>query len=255
LLILFGVFMVLCFILSGCWLVDVKDFLTPEGPPKLKEIAKAYYLTELRKSTAADVLPLLYMPDYSLLSQSTSILAAQGEKKKGYKLWFTMVGFDENDLLAKRKYLMIADEKPKVLLSSPWAGMRFDGRLVLEGEVLEEPYADENARRIAMLRFAREAIHDDIAQVKQDNKAYEVCGAVINQSIEAVLTILEESPALAVRLSDKDGLDFVQQSFDRGKIGLTSDERTMTIKIRTGSFTSSFEKADDFDYSQEEETE
>jgi hypothetical protein len=245
---------VLCLTLSGCWLMDVKDFLTPEGPPKLKEIAKAFYLTELRKNTAADVLPLLYMPDYSLLSQSTSILAAQGEKKRGYKLWFTMVGFDENDLLAKRKYLMVADEKPKVLIpTQPWAGMRFDGKLVLEGEVLEEPYADENARRIAMLKFAREAIHDDIAQVKEDNKEYEICGAMINQSIEAVLTMLDESPALAVRLSDEDGLDFVQQSFDRGKIGLTSDERTMTIKIRTGSFTSSFKKSDNFDYSQEGE--
>jgi hypothetical protein len=247
--------MVLCFVLSGCWLLDVKDFLTPEGPPKLKEIAKTYYLTELRRSTAADVLPLIYMPECSLLSQSTSVLAAQGEKKRGYKLWFTMVSFDENDLLAKRKYLMVADEKPKVVLSSPWAGMRFDGRLVLEGEVLEEPYADENARRVAMLKFAREAIHDDIAEVKQDNKAYEVCGSVVNQSIEAVLTMLDESPAIAAKLSDEDGLDFVQQSFDRGKIGMTSDERTMTIKILTGSFTSSFKKADDFDYSQEEESE
>jgi hypothetical protein len=252
--ILFLFSVVLCFALSCCWLIDFKDFMTPEGPPKLKEIAKTYYLTELRKSTAADVLPLLYMPQYSLLSQSTSILAAQGEKKKGYKLWFTMVRFDENDLLAKRKYLMVADEKPKVLIpTQPWAGMRFDGRLVLEGEVLEEPYADENARRIAMLKFAREAIHDDIAEVKEDNKAYEVCGAMINQSIEATLTVLEHTPALAVRLSDEKGLDFEHRSFDRGKIGMTSDERTVTIRIRVGSFTGSFKRADNFDYSQEGE--
>lgn len=247
-------YVVLCIALSGCWLVDVKDFLAPEGPPKLKEIAKAYYLTELRKSTAADVLPLLYMPEHSLLSQSTSILAAQGEKKRGFKLWFTMVSFDENDLLAKRKYLMVADEKPKVLIpTQPWAGMRFDGNLVLEGEVLEEPYADENARRVAMLKFAREAIHDDIAEVKQDNKAYEVCGAIINQSIEAALTVLDHTPALAVKLSDEKGLDFEQRSFDSGRITMTSDERTMTIRIRLGSFTGSIDKGDNFDYSQETE--
>ena len=245
---------ILCLTLSCSWMYDAIDYIYPEGPPKLKEIAKTYYLTELRKSTAADVLPLLYMPDYALLSQSTRVLSALGVKKGGHKLWFTMVSFDENDLLAKRKYLIVVDEKPKVIIpTQPWAGMRFDGKLVLEGEVLEEPYADENARRIAFLKFAREAIHDDIAEVIQDNKDYEVCGGIINQSIEAVLTMLEQSPALAVRLSDKDGLDFVQQSFDRGKIGLTSDERTMTIKIRTGSFTSSFKKADNFDYSQETE--
>ncbi len=251
--ILFLFSVVLCFAISGCWLIDLKDFMMPEGPPKLKEIAKAYYLTELRKSTAADVLPLLYMPEHSLLSQSTKVLAAQGEKKKGHKLWFTMVSFDENDLLAKRKYLMIADEKPKVLPTLPWAGLRFDCRLVLEGEVLEEPYADENARRVAMLKFARETIHDDIAEVKEDNKAYEVCGAMINQSIEAVLTMLDHSPALAVKLSDEKGLDFEQRSFDSGKIGMTSDERTMTIRIRLGSFTGSFKKVEKFDYSQEGE--
>ncbi len=253
--ILFLLSAVLCLALSsGCWLIDLKDFVAPEGPPKLKEIARTYYLTELRHSTAADVLPLIYMPEYSLLSQSTSILAAQGEKKRGYKLWFTMVSFDENDLLAKRKYLMIADEKPKVLIpTQPWAGFRFDGRLVLEGKVLEEPYADENARRVAMLKFAREAIHDDIAEVREDNKNYDVCGAMINLSLETVLTMLDHSPALAAKLSDAKGLDFEQRSFDSGKIGMTSDERTMTIRIRLGSFTGSFEKVEEFDYSQETE--
>ncbi len=245
-LILVCVFLGLAF--SGCWILDVKDFVTPEGPPKDEEITKAYYLTELRKSTAADVLPLIYMPDYSLLSQSTKVLAAQGEKKKGYKLWFAIVSFDENDLLAKRKYLMIADEKPKVFLTQPWAGLRFDCRLVLEGEVLEEPYADENAHRIAMLKFARQAAHDDIAEVKADNKAFEVSGAMINQSIESVLTVLNESPALAAKLSDEKGLDFEHLSFDKGKIQMTNDERTMTIKLRTGSFTGKWNKVDKIDY-------
>lgn len=247
---------VLCFVPSGCWLVDVKDFMTPEGPPKDKEIAKAYYLTELRKSTAADVLPLVYMPEYALLSQSTKVLAALGEKKKGYKLWFTMVSFDENDLLAKRKYLMIADEKPKVFLTEPWAGLRFDCQLVLEGSVLEEPYADENARRVAMLKFARQAVHDDIAEVKADNKAFEVSGAMINQSLEAVLNILNDSPAVAARLSDEKGLDFKHASFDRGKIQMTSDQKTLVIKMRLGSFTGKWDEVDKIDYPpQPEETE
>lgn len=241
----------LAFTLSGCWLVDVKDFLTPEGPPEDQEIAMVYYLTELRRSTAADVLPLIYMPEHSLLSQSTSVLAAQGEKKKGYKLWFTLVSFDENDLLAKRKYLMIADEKPKVFLTQPWAGLRFDCRLVLEGDILDEPYADENARRIAMLKFARQAMHDDIAEVKADNKAFEISGAMVNQSLEAVLNVFDQSPALAKKLSDEKGLDFEHHSFDKGKIGMTSDERTMTIRMRLGSFAKKWDKADQFDYTPE----
>jgi len=104
-----------------------------------------------------------------------------------------------------------------------------------------------------MLKFAREAIHDDIAEVREDNKNYDVCGAMINLSLETVLTMLDHSPALAVKLSDEKGLDFEQRSFDSGKIGMTSDERTMTIRIRLGSFTGSFKKVEKFDYSQEGE--
>jgi hypothetical protein len=233
--------------------MDVKDFLTPEGPPKDKEIAKAYYLTELRHSTAADVLPLVYMPDYALLSQSTKVLASQGEKKKAHKQWFTLVSFDENDLLAKRKYLMIADEKPKVLLASPWTGLWFNCQLVLEGDILEQPYADENAHRIAMMKFARQATHDDIAEVKADNKAYEIAGGMINQAYEAVLAVLDQSPALAVRLSDEDGLDFADASFDRGTIRMTSDDKTMTVKMCLGSFTEKCEKLGNYDYTTEGE--
>ena len=73
---------VLCFILfsaifTGCVLRDLYNLAKPEGAPKDKEIAKAYHLTELRRSTASDVLPLIYMPDYSLLSQSAKVLASQ----------------------------------------------------------------------------------------------------------------------------------------------------------------------------------
>ncbi|MGD9109597.1 MAG: hypothetical protein PVG93_01535, partial [Phycisphaerales bacterium] len=189
-------------LLTGCVIRDLYYLFKPEGAPTDKEIAKAYHLTELRKSTAADVLPLIHMPDYSLLSQSTKVLASQGQKEKGYKIWFNMVAFDEDDLLAKRKYLMISDERPRVLLTEPWEGLRFDCQMVMEGEVLEEPYSDENARRIAVMKFARQMVHDDLEDVKSDNQAFEVCGAMINQALQTVLTDLEPSPALAAKLSD-----------------------------------------------------
>lgn len=240
--VLFGV------VLGGCILRDAYYLVRPEGAPKDKEIAKAYHLTELRKSTAADVLPLIYMPEYSLLSQSTKILASQGKKKKGYKIWFNMVAFDENDLLAKRKYLMISDEKPKVLFTEPWEGLRFDCKMVLEGEVLEEPYSDDNARRIAIMNFARQMVRDDIEEVKSDNKAFEVCGAMINQALQTVLIDLEASPALATRLSDPQGLAFAHLSFGRGKIQMVDDGRIMTIKMRLGSFTKKWDKVEDVNY-------
>jgi hypothetical protein len=240
-------------VLAGCMLQDFYYMVKPEGAPKDKDIAKAYHLTELRKSTAADVLPMIYMPDYSLLSQSTKVLASQGQKEKGRKIWFNMVAFDEDDLLAKRKYLMISDERPGVLLTltEPWEGLRFDCQMVLEGEVLEEPYSDENARRVAIMKFARQMVHDDIEEVKSDNQAFEVCGAMINQALQTVLTDIEPSPALATNLSDSKGLAFAHISFGRGKIQMVDDGRIMTIKMRLGSLTKRWGRADDTDYSEE----
>ena len=254
LLVLVGLCVVFAIVLSGCEEMGLTKWFKKNGLTD-KEIARAYHLTELRRSTAADVLPMIYMPDHSLLSQSAKVLAAQGDKKKGKKQWFTMVSFDENDLLAKRKYLMFVYDKPDQWFPVPSAGFRFDCQLVLEGEILEEPYADENTRQIAMMKFARQTVHDDIVEVKEDNKAFEISGAMINQSLEAVLRDLDESPALAAKLSDDAGLDFQHHSFDRGKIQMTSDEKTMTIKMRLGSFTKKFEKPEDVNYPPELEEE
>jgi hypothetical protein len=55
-----------------------------------------------------------------LISQSKSIIAAVGQSKKGYKTWFDMVAFDESELTARRKYVYIADERPKQLFVEPW---------------------------------------------------------------------------------------------------------------------------------------
>lgn len=228
---------------------DAYYFALPEGQPADSVLAKPYYLTELRKSTAADVLPMMYMPEYTLLSQSEKVLAAQGQKRKGTKKLYTMVSFDENDLLAKRKYLAVVDEKPRLIpLVSPWTGLKFDCQMVLEGDVLEEPYSNENARRIAILKFVQQMTHDDTLEVAPDNKVYEIFGAMVNQALEAVLLDLDESPALAGKISDAKGLKFQHVSFDRGKIQMTDDGKVVTVKMRLGSFTNGFEKVEDVNY-------
>jgi len=243
------------FVILGCIAEDAYYFVLRQGPPEDVVLAKPYHLTELRRSTAADVLPMMYMPEYTLLSQSTKVLATQGEKRKGTKKFYTMVTFDENDLLAKRKYIAIVDERPKVLFTEPWAGLRFDCQMILEGQTIEEPYADENARRVAILKFVRQMTHDDIIEVGPDNKEYEIFGAMINQALEAVLRYLDESPALAARISDIEGLQFEYASFGRGKIQMTDDEKVITVKMRLGSFTRGFEKVEDVNYPPELEEE
>jgi len=52
-----------------------------------------YELTTLKQSTSSDVLSIIQDSKTELLTQSESIVASWGEKKKGSVLWFNMVAF------------------------------------------------------------------------------------------------------------------------------------------------------------------
>jgi energy-converting hydrogenase A subunit M len=226
---------VLIFGLCGCVVRDTVKFLTPEWPPYDKQISGVYQQIQLKESTSADVLSQIHLPEHELLSQSKSVVASYGQKKKGFKRWLKMVAFDENELTAQRKYLFIEDERPKALFVEPWEGLAFDCEQVLTAEILDEPYADENARRIAILRWMLTSYRKDIDEVIPDNKDLEVCRGLVNQAIETVLVKLDSVPALATRLSDERGLKFEHISFDEGRIRMIIEDDIATVKIRLGS--------------------
>ena len=226
-----------CCYLSGCITFDVAEFAKPEFPPYSKEAHRGYYETELNVSNSADVLSTIYLPDYELLSQSKNIIASfGGKKKKGYKRWFKMVAFDEDDLKAKRKYLFIEDERPKFLFIEPWEGLKFDCEMMLASEILEEPYANENARRIAILRAVMETIRSDIREVAEDNKALDICGMMVNQSFENILVKLDSTPAIAKKLSDENGITYNHMSLKKAKIRMVVTDDIAIIKLRAGAY-------------------
>lgn len=232
-----------CLVFCGCrgtvW-GDSFEFLRPEGPPADVEVSESYYRTELKVTSAADVLSMVHMAQIEgekiqVFSQSESIIAVAGEKKRDYKKWLNMVAFDENELTAQRKYLLIVDERPKFLFIEPWEGLMFESQTVLNAEVLEEPYADENARRIAILTEVLESARADINELRTDNQVIDSCGMLINQALNTVLVKLESSPALATRLSDPNGLDFEHTSFDKGRIRMLVEEDNAAIRMLLGS--------------------
>ena len=110
----------------------------------------------VRLELSSDEWKSAFREEYELLSQSKSVIGSVGQKKSGYKMWMKMVSFDEDELTAKRKYVLIEDEKPKALFVEPWASFKFNCQMVLDAEVLDEPYSNENARRIAILIKAQE---------------------------------------------------------------------------------------------------
>jgi hypothetical protein len=221
--------------LCGCVVRDTVVFLTPERPPYDDEVSRVYHQTRLKESTSADVLSQIHLPQQELLSQSKSVVASYGQKKEGYKRWFKMVAFDENQLTAQRKYLFIEDERPKVLFVEPWEGLAFDCEQVLTPEILSKPYANENARRIEILKWMLKSFRKDVGEVSQDNKDLEICGALVNQAIETVLVRLDSVPALATRLSEEQGVQFEHVNFGKGRIRMDIKDDIATVKIRLGS--------------------
>ncbi len=238
-----------CFGLSGCWVADTLEFIRPEKAPSYDQISNGYSEIILKESTAADVLNTIYMSSHELLSQSKSVIASQGEKKEGYEIWFNMVSFNENELTAQRKYIFIIDEKPKVLFKEPRTGIIFDCAMVLDKEILEEPYSDENARRIAIFKRVHENIRNDIEQVGLDNRQMRICGMLINQAMEAVLVKLDSitgSPVLATKLNELSGVEFGHMSLDKGRIQMVVAGDIVRTKIRLGSFMEEFVGAEKY---------
>ena len=128
----------------------------------------------------------------------------------------------------------------------------FDSQMVLETEVLDKPYATEEAEQIAIIRQVAENLRKDIDDLSEDedelsqrNEMLAVSGMLMNQVFETVLIELNKSPGLATRLSDNSGVEFNHINFDEGKIQTVVEGDIVTVKIRLGLFRHSFEAEDD----------
>jgi hypothetical protein len=153
-----------------------------------------------------------------------------------------MVAFDENAVTAERKYFFVVDEKGKDFLFGPRRSLKFDSQMVLESDFWDEPYASENARRIATLQQLSKNFRSDIDELAQDNKILDICGMLVNQTLQTVLQKLESSPSLASKLSKADGLDFDHITLGKGRISMINImDDTINVNIAISSLTWSFE--------------
>ena len=218
---------------SGCSVVNLVKI---EGPPSNAEIISGYYGITLKVSSATDSLDEILLPEYELLSQTKRIIAASGQKKDGYKSWLKVAAFDENEKAAKRKYLVIEDEKPKTLFAQPKASAYIECQLILNKELQNTPYANQSAKLLAVLKDIRKTTAGDIAEVSADNKTIKLCGGLLNQALSAAITHLETSPAQAAQLNTDTGVSFTHLSLNEGKIQMGIDHDVATIQIKLGSY-------------------
>jgi hypothetical protein len=221
------------FMLPGCSVVNLVKI---EGPPSNAEIISGYYGITLKVSSATDSLDEILLPEYELLSQTKRIIAASGQKKDGYKSWLKVAAFDENEKAAKRKYLVIEDEKPKTLFAQPKASAYIECQLTLDKELQDTPYSNQPAKLLAVLNSFRKKTAGDIAEVSADNKTIKLCGGLLNQALSAAITHLETSPAQAAQLNTDTGVSFTHLSLNEGKIQMGIDHDIATVQIKLGSY-------------------
>jgi hypothetical protein len=218
----------------------------------VQELSAPYNQITLKKSLTLDAIPKIrrskdeggsFLAGIETASHSDRVVASLGQSRDESRMWFNMVTFDRYRLNVIRKYFFVVDDKAGSFGSRPRRGLRFDCEMVLEKEVLKEPYASENLRRIAILRYVLAQIHKDIKELGDDvdvpdhyNKKLDVCGMLINQTLELILVKLDSSPVLATKLDSDNGIDFDHINFGKGKIRMVFVNDTVAVQIFFGVF-------------------
>jgi hypothetical protein len=213
---------------------------------KYEGVFDRYYATTLTLSTSGDVLAMIQNPDDELLSQSESVVASWGkEGKKDRTHWFNMVAFDEEAMTAVRKYAFILEEtQTRGGNRTPQPALRYDAEMVMSGEVLDNAYASNNAKLLAVLTEARRLFKQDSAEVTFDSDVLRGSVMMVHQAMNTVITKLTQSPAYAAQMPLLEGMSFDHPTLGESRIRLVVEENIVKVKIKAGKswFQDGFEK-------------
>ncbi|MCK4997902.1 MAG: hypothetical protein KAS23_00150 [Anaerohalosphaera sp.] len=204
------------------------------------EVFSRYYLTSLKWSKSADVLPELTR-DCEIITQNESVVASWNQKDDSSQIWFNIVTFDEEKLTANRKYAFMVDEKAKGFAIAPTQKLRFDAELVLPADILNEAYTSENEKRISVMKYIRTIFAEDIGQLSPDSKELEAAGMLVINSLNQCIYPLEQTPGLAKQLPKESGMEFDHMNFDAGRVRMLINDDTAKIKIKIGSVVEDFD--------------
>jgi hypothetical protein len=221
-----------CIVFAGCDL-----FTSYERYKGDRWLLDRYDRIILKQSSSAEVLSVIQQEN-DFLSQSESVVAAWSDKRKGSMLWFSAAAFDEELLTAKRKYSFVADERIKGYWTIPAQKLRFDAEVVLDPKVLAEPYANENAKRIAILKQLLKDYNADLIQLTADSQTLTSGSMMARRAVNTVITKLDQNPAYAIKLDEPNGLDFdhIILGKARARLVITDDIAALTIKVGTTYF-------------------
>ncbi len=212
---------------------------------KDKDVFGRYYVTTLKFSTAADVLGNVGSNDKELVSQTASVVASWGEDEDSGQLWFNVVAFDEANLTAVRKYALFMDENVGYDIITPKQQLRFDAQSAADVRILTEPFDNENARRIAILKDINKNFNADTHEVILEDADLSSGVWMTKHVFATILTKLDRSPALASRLPFEEGMAFDHLNLGAGRIRMLIRDDIVTVKIKVGESSKGFEDQPD----------
>lgn len=195
-------------------------------------VFQKYDRTVLQQSTSAEVLSFIYEPMEEYLSQSGSVAASWNQQDKGRTHWFNIVAFDEDSLLAVRKYGFSCVEQRLGLNAPPRPKVRLDAELLLDSEILDAAYSSQNAQFIAVLKEVYKQFQADATDVAADSRVLQSSILMANQIFETILLKLEQSPALASRLSWLEGVEFDHPILGQSRVRMLILGKTVKLKVK-----------------------
>lgn len=199
-----------------------------------------YYSTRLKVSTSSDVMMKIKAED-EVVSQSGNVISSWGHSNEGKVIWFNAVAFDEDNSTAVRKYGFVSNEKARGWGQPMAQTLRFDAEAVISMEVLDAPYADENAKKIAIIGALLNEFTADFGGVTRDSQTLESSSLMAKQVLKTVLTKLRQSPSLAASLQAPDGMDYEHMNYGAGKIRMIIEGDVVSLKTMTGSTIEDFD--------------
>ncbi|MHC4436428.1 MAG: hypothetical protein ACYS3S_03655 [Planctomycetota bacterium] len=237
---------------AGCSIFSSQNAAKNQQLSEEQELSAPYDRITLKKSLTLDALPKIsrsqdkqdsLLKDVETVSHSDRVVASLGQSPDGSRTWFNMVTFHEYRLNVIRKYFFAVDDRAGSFGTRPRRGLRFDCEMVLEKGIPGESYTSENLRRIEILRYILTQTREDIKELGDDvdvpeqyNAKLDVCGMLINQTLELILVKLDSSPVLAARLSSTVGADFDHINFGKGRVRMLVEGDTVMLTMRFGAF-------------------
>jgi hypothetical protein len=219
---------------GGCaYFQEPKERLSFEEKPYTSQLPENYHKIEVNKSSSAEVLSVIHREDKEFLSQSESIIASSGVRKKGSQLWYSLIAFDEESLLVSRKYFMAADEKSHHLFAEDQKFF-FDAVLSTPQEIMNEPYPDNNTRKLELIKYIDDQFSEDSLALVPDSKTFHSGVLMTKQTLNTLVNKFEASPAQLANIHKPEGLPFDHMNFDGGRVRMLVDNELLRLRIKVG---------------------